>query len=585
MGGGKDYMVKQKKSRLFLRIGIRHVFLLIFYLIMAVVLNEIVILGNDYIAEATDLVLSGERLRIESFLVPLLWMTAAGMLVAYLKSFSGNQYSAVVQRDARNAISKHLIVLPFSYFDANGSGSIMTRLSADMDETGRFFSEILPEFLVNLITVVTVTVYLIQMDPMLIIILFACYPVMLVVSDKLSKKLAQIVKRFRRMTDDRTQIAYDAIQGISVGRSFRLFDTMKRRIDTVIDDIAEDRCKSTKVSTMGWMSNMILTQIPLVVCYLFALYELLQNRITTGDLLAYTVLVGRMIYPVGAVMFCLNDFRQAGVSFRRLEELQSIPAETSGWEKVDIVNTSAPAICFKQLYFSYQEGTEVLKGVDFIVEQGETVAFVGGSGEGKSTIFRILLAFYQRSKGEYLLFGKGSEEWDLQALRDCFSYVSQNVFLLPQSIFQNVACGKEGATKEEVIQACKAANIHDFIKKLPEGYDTLVGERGTKLSGGERQRISIARAFLKDAPIILMDEPTAAVDAGTEAEIQEAIHRVTQGRTVLIVAHRLSTVKEADVIYVLHDGVAAEQGTHQELLKRQGIYAGLYGKEMQTDGA
>ena len=578
-------VVKQRKPHLFLRIGIRHGLLLIFYLITAVVLNEIVILGNDYIADATDWVLAGETLRIGNFLAPLLCMTAAGTVVAYLKSFSGNQYSAVVQRDARNAISKHLIMLPFSYFDANSSGSIMTKLSADMDETGRFYSEILPEFLVNLITVVTVTVYLIQMDPVLIIILFACYPVMLVVSDKLSKKLAQIVRRFRRMTDDRTQIAYDAIQGIAVGRSFRLFDIMKRRIDTVIDAIAEDRCKSTKVSTMGWMCNMIFTQIPLVVCYLFALHELLQNRITTGDMLAYTVLVGRIIYPVGAVMFSLNDFRQAGVSFRRLEELHRVPAESSGLEKVDIVKTSAPAICFRQVHFFYQEGAEVLKGVDFTVKQGETVAFVGGSGEGKSTIFRILLGFYQRTKGEYLLFGKSSEKWELQALRDCFSYVSQNVFLFPQSIFQNVACGKEGATKEEVIQACKAANIHDFILRLPEGYDALVGERGIRLSGGERQRISIARAFLKDAPIILMDEPTAAVDVGTEAEIQEAIKAVAKGRTVLIVAHRLSTVQDADSIYVLHDGVTAEQGTHQELLKRQGIYAGLYGKEVQTHGA
>lgn len=579
-------MVKKMKSNLFLKIGFRHSFLLLVYIVTAVALNEIVILGNDYIADATDLVLAGQALQIESFLIPLLWMTVAGTVIAYVKSYSGNQYSTVVQRDVRSKIASHLLVLPFSYFDEKGSGSIMTKLSADVDEAGRFFSEIFPDFLVNLITVITVSVYLFKMDPLLILILFACYPVMLIVADKLSKKLSKITKRFRRMTDDRTQIAYDAIQGIAVGRSFRLFDTMKRRIDTVIDAIAEDRSKSTRISTMGWMSNMILTQIPLVICYLFALYEMLQNRITTGDMLAYTVLVGRIIHPVGAVVFCLNDFRQVGVSFQRLQEIQMVPGEVSGAEQVDIAqDTYIPAISWKEVHFSYQEGTEIIRGMDFTIEQGKTVAFVGGSGEGKSTIFRLLLGFYQKTEGESLLFGRKQEEWDLQALRGCFSYVSQNVFLLPQSIFQNVACGKEGATREEVMKACKAANIHDFIMRLPDGYDTIVGERGARLSGGERQRVSIARAFLKDAPIILLDEPTAAVDVGTEAEIQEAIARVTKGKTVLIVAHRLSTIKDADTIYVVHDGVVAEKGAHQELLERQGIYAGMYGKEVQVDAA
>ncbi len=211
------------------------------------------------------------------------------------------------------------------------------------------------------------------------------------------------------------------------------------------------------------------------------------------------------------------------------------------------------------------------------------VAFAGGSGEGKSTIARLLYGLYSKQSGSYQLFGKEVEQWSLQEWRNCFSVVSQNVFLLPQSISENVACGKKGATREEIEEACRAADIHDFIMSLPQGYDTQVGERGVKLSGGQRQRISIARAFLKSAPILLLDEPTSAVDTETEQEIQKAITRVARDKTVIVIAHRLSTIQNADCIYVVRNGIIVESGTHGELLAQNGIYAGLYGKEVSVD--
>ena len=194
------------------------------------------------------------------------------------------------------------------------------------------------------------------------------------------------------------------------------------------------------------------------------------------------------------------------------------------------------------------------------------------------TIIFMSCGFYEKSNGQYLLFGHPFEEWDLEAARRCFSEVSQNVFLFPDTIWQNVACGKENATDEEVVEACKNANIHDFIMQLPEGYATFVGERGVRLSGGQRQRISIARAFLKDAPVLLLDEPTAAVDIEAEQKIQEAIERIAAGRTVIIIAHRLSTIRNAKRIYVVSGGKIAVMGNHEELMERRGIYAEMYAK-------
>ena len=469
-------------------------------------------------------------------------------------------------------------------------------------ETGRFFSEIFPQLLVNLITVAMVTVYFVQMDVFLVVVLFASYPIMLVVADWLSRRLTAVIKKRRKSLDERTEVAYDAIQGIVVGRSYNLYEVLKRRIDFFIDDVAQQGCTSTRITSMGYVMKHAITLIPVVICYLFALHETLTGKITTGEMLAFTVLLGRILYPIGDIVFCINDIREVGVSLKRIQEIFEQEKEQGGNELFDREDAAAsketevsretavsrgtiPAVAWDSVSFSYDGEHQVLEGVSFEIHQGENVAFAGGSGEGKSTIFRLLCGFYTKTGGSYRLFGHEFERCDLSAARGCFSLVSQNVFLFPESIWQNVAYGKLNATREEVEEACCNANIHEFIMSLPDGYDTMVGERGVRLSGGERQRISIARAFLKNAPILLLDEPTASVDVGTESVIQEAIRRISKGKTVIVIAHRLSTIAHCDRIYVVHHGQIAETGTHTELLRQGGIYAGMYGREVETDEA
>lgn len=564
--------------------GLRHGYLLVLFIIFSFVMNEVVIIGNDLIAKATDTMLSGGRVYFSRFIVPLLVMVAVGTAAAYLKSICGSHYSAVVQKDVRISLGGHLLRLPFPYFDEKGTGSIITRLISDMEEMGRFFSEIFPKFLVDIITVMTATVYLVRMDAMLIIVLFASYPVMLVVADRLSKKLAELTKKMRTHMDERTQKAYDAIQGIVVGRSYNLYELHKQKIDTVIDNMVAQACKSTRISSLGWVLKNVITTIPVIFCYLFALYETGRGKITVGEMLAFTVILSRILYPIGDIVFCANDIREVGVSLKRIQEIYNCPEERKGGSIIlhneTEIRREVSAIEWKDVDFGYGDGKgrRILNKISFSVETGEQTAFVGGSGEGKTTIFKLLCGLYEKEGGQYKLFGHSFEDWDLEAARSCFSEVSQNVFLFPETIRQNVACGKENATDEEIVEACRNANIHDFIMQLPKGYETLVGERGVLLSGGQRQRISIARAFLKNAPILLLDEPTASVDIEGEQKIQDAIERIAKGRTVIIIAHRLSTVKNAKRIYVVSGGKIAETGNHAELLAKEGIYAEMYAK-------
>ncbi len=562
--------------------GLRNGYMLLLFILFSFGLNKIIIMGNDFIAKATDLMLSGQPVDFSSFIVPLLCMIALGTLAAYLKSISGSHYSAMVQRDVRASLGEHIMKLPFSYFDEKGTGSIITRLISDISEMGRFFSEILPELLVNIVIVATATSYVVEMDAALMIVLFASYPVMLVTADKLSKQLARLMKKLRTYMDSRTELAYDAIQGITVGRSYNLYELQKEKIYTVIDNMVAQGCKSTRISSLAYVLRGILTTIPIVVCYLFALHETMQGKITVGEMLAFTVILSRILHPIGGVVFCINDIRETGVSLKRIQEIYRQPEEGKGGSihKIPETSGSVPAVEWKDVDFRYAAGNghPVLNGMSFSVEAGEQTAFAGGSGEGKTTIFKLLCGFYEKQGGQYFLFGHPFEEWGLEAARSCFSEVSQNVFLFPETIRQNVACGKENATDEEVVEACKNANIHDFIISLPDGYETLVGERGVRLSGGQRQRISIARAFLKDAPILLLDEPTASVDVESEEKIQEAVERIAAGRTVIVIAHRLSTIKKAKQIYVVSGGRIAEAGNHEALLEKQGIYAEMYAK-------
>lgn len=574
-GSMKKY---NEKNLLYSVIKFSH--LLILYMLMSFAVTQVMIVASNKIAKAVDELFAGKLNISAEFLIPFFILALLGMIVSYLKSFSGSMFSARVQNEIKSTTVHKLVRLKYRYIDEKGSGSIMNKLISDVFQLEQLFTNSIPQLIVGFITIIAVGIYIYTLNYRLVLVSFICYPVLLMVANWISKKVKKLAGNRRELYDKMEETVLDTFHGMIVGRSYNLYNVMKMRISDIIDDILENEFNRVKIHSFSIVLGNLIKWIPTVICYLFALKEVLDGNLTVGEMLAYAILIERIVYYFGDIPSLLNTIREEWVSFKRIDEIMKQPEEQSGTGSY-FAREEEPIISVENLKFSYDSKRVIFEDLNFKINKGENIAFVGSSGGGKSTVFKILCGLYKQTQGQYRLYGHSFDEWDCKEARKQFSFVSQTVFLFPDTIAANVAYGKEGATKEDVIEACKLANIHDFIIKLPKGYETFVGERGVKLSGGQRQRISIARAFLKEAPIILLDEPTSAVDMETESLIQEALERITKGKTVITIAHRLSTIKYADSIFVFSDGRIVEDGDHETLLSANGVYSQLYLKESQ----
>lgn len=568
----------------FLKISFRYIHWFILNLLMAYILTSVVVRGNALIAGAVDKLLNGEQISTSDFMWQLIAMTFIGIICSFVKSYAKSTFSVNVQTAFKNEAADKLVRIEYQYFDEMGSGSIINKLISDIAETGNFFSGTLPDFCSTVITIVTIMIYIAGLDFKLLVVVLLCYPIIIVITNYIAKKLVALAKKRRGKLDLMASIASDSIQGIVVGRSYNLFEVIKKKLDSAIDDILKNEYERTRITTASYVLQQMITWVPSIVCSVYILYQTFEGTVTIGGMMSFMILLNRLTHPMSELPFIVNDAREINVSMNRLEEILSQKDESSGDGFVDVSkfnsNECKNAIELKNLDFVYNEdGRQIFNGLNVEVERGKTIAFAGGSGQGKTTVFKILCGFYRQNAGEYYLMGKKFSEWNLSKAREQFALVSQSVFLFPETIAENVAYGRSGASLEEIVEACKCANIHEFIENLPEKYNTLVGERGVRLSGGERQRISIARAFLKNAPILLLDEPTSAIDVETESLIKDAIDKISQNKTVIIIAHRLSTIENADKICVFDNGRIVESGTHEELLQKQGVYSELYSCE------
>lgn len=566
--------------------AIKHIGMLIAGIVMAFVTSGITIAVNDLIADTMDCVTYGKSVDVSESALLIGVMAVAGGLATFLNVVLIKKYGLLVQTDFKAAAARRLPEMEYRYLDEKGSGEILNHLISDIKEMDAFFSVGLPEICTSIIVLVVTIGYMFVMDWRLALVIIVIYPLLLFFANNISNRVKNLAKQRRSKLDERTEIAYDSVQGIVVCKSYNLEEELDRRIGTVIEEVFKNERQRTSVSSLSHVLEATIGWLPVVICYIIALFEVLNGIITTGQMLVFSVLLGVVSRNAENIPVILIETKESLVSVARLNRLMAVPVEQSGDYVGDGAGQNAPAaISLKNVEFTYtgNDNYRVLKGVTMEIANGSKCAIIGSSGGGKTTVFKLLTGYYTVEKGSYELYGKNFEDWDLAAARNLFALVSQNVFLLPESIESNVAYGNLKATKQEIIQACKNANIHDFIMSLPNQYETEVGERGVRLSGGERQRISLARAFLKNAPILLLDEPTASIDVGTEELIQEAIERISEGKTVITIAHRLNTVIGADKIFVLDNGVIAEQGTHLELMERKGVYYTLYGKQQKAD--
>ncbi len=497
------------------------------------------------------------------------------MCLNYFIQYEGHMMGVYMQARMRTDLFAHLETLPYSFYDTHETGKIMTRMTNDLFEVVELAHHGPENIIISVLSIVISFTYLSTIDIRLTLIVFACVPFLLLISYSLRKKMR---KAFR---DSRTAIAEinanmeSAISGIRVTKAFTNAEKEKEKFE--VGNGKFQKARKAAYSAMGrfFSGNTFVTDVFNVVVLIAGGFFLYNGQIKFGDYSAFIVSVNMFIAPVMTLINFMEQFENGITGFERFCEIMDAKPETDSPDAQDAGQLEGH-IEFRNVSYAYDEDKNVLRHVNLNIEKGKTYALVGPSGGGKTTICHLIPHFYDVESGEILLDGKEIHGLTLESVRRNIGIVQQDIYLFNDSMKENIRYGKLDATDEEIELAAKRANIHDYIMSLPNGYDTNIGERGVRLSGGQKQRLSIARVFLKNPPILILDEATSALDNTTEILIQQALDELCRGRTTLVVAHRLSTIKNADEIAVVSDGQIAEQGTHEELMAKRGMYYDLY---------
>lgn len=570
------------KKKIFTACMCKYGWLLLIEALLTAIVSFTVVQGNEIVSRVIDEMLSGKTVVFQSFIVQFCIFTVTGFVATFIQRMVASRYALLICTKYKNLVAEKLYRLEYRYFDSNHSATLLNKVVGDLAEISSFLESLLPEIISHLIALIIYATYIAQMNWRLFLVIVVCYPVIFKIASVLTKKIRGLTMVYREKTDTMTEITQDAVSGILVLRSFGIESLFGKKMHRAAQELVENEERRTQISNTAIIVRMMIQQLPNIISAVYAVFLVSQGTLSLGELVAFVLILDRFVGNFVGLPFMMVDAASCMVCVQRMEEVLGAQEEQNGKETMPL--DTETAISFDGVDFGYIEENKVLQKLSFTVKKGENVAFVGESGGGKSTIFHMLCGFYEKTAGSYCLFGREIEDWNREALRKQLALVSQNVFLFPTTIEENIAYGNPTATHEEIVEACKKAEIHDFIMTLSDGYQTLVGERGAMLSGGQKQRISIARAILKNAPILLLDEPTSAIDVETEQLIQRAINAVSEGRTCITIAHRLSTVIDADRIMVLKQGNIVESGTHKELLQLGGVYATMYGEAGDTDG-
>lgn len=506
------------------------------------------------------------------------------MLLRYFVQYYGHVIGVKMQSSMRKDLFSHLQKLPFKFYDNNETGKIMTRITSDLFEVCELAHHGPENLLISTVMIVLSFIYLVTIDWVLTLIIFVCVPILIVVTMHYRKAMKEAFDERRQSNAIINAAVESSITGIRVTKAYT---NSKKEIEKFsIGDEAFVSSSGKAYSAMAKFhsSTTFITDIFNVFILIAGGLFLYSGRISFGDYSTFIVSVNLFIGPVNTLIGFMEQFQNGVSGFKRFTEVMDEKAE---FEKPDALNLEnvKGEIEFRNVNYSYEENNEVLHNVNLHLSRGRKLALVGPSGGGKTTLCHLLPNFYALSEenGTILIDGKDIRDISLESLRSNIGIVQQDVFLFVGTIKDNIIYGKPDATDEEIVEAAKRANIHDYIMTLEKGYDTEIGERGVKLSGGQKQRLSIARVFLKDPAILILDEATSALDNTTEVLIQHALDELCKGRTTLVVAHRLSTIRNADEIAVVIDGEIKERGTHDELIERDGTYKKLYSLQFREN--
>lgn len=532
-----------------------------------------------------DLIPNKKYQLIIVFGLTLLALYGVKMLLNFFIQYIGHVMGVRMQAQMRSDMFNHLEKLPYSFYDNHETGKIMSRMTNDLMDISELAHHGPENLIISSISIIASFIYLSTIDIWLTLIIFAAVPFLVLIAAVLRKKMRDAFTRSRQSVAQINASLESSISGIRVTKAFTNAEKEAEKFEEGNESFVAARSDAYKAMGQFHSGTAFITDVFNVIVLIAGGLFLYSGRIGFGDYSAFVVSVGMFISPVMTLINFMEQYQNGVTGFERfLQIMDEIPeSDTPG--AVDMGKAEGH-IELKNVTFAYdptekEDGTmtepvDVLTDVSLNIEKGRTFALVGPSGGGKTTICHLIPNFYKLQQGEIFIDGKEIRSLTMQSLRRNIGIVQQDIYLFNATIRDNILYGRLDATEEEVIEAAKRANIHDWIMSLENGYATEIGERGVRLSGGQKQRLSIARVFLKNPPILILDEATSALDNTTEILIQQSLDELCKGRTTLVVAHRLSTIKNADEIAVIADGKIAEQGRHEDLIQKNGIYADLY---------
>ncbi len=505
----------------------------------------------------------------------LLGLYFVRMLLNYFIQYQGHMMGVRMQAQMRRDLFRHLEKLPFSFFDYHETGKIMSRLTNALFEVSELAHHGPENLLICTFSVVLSFIYLATIHLWLTLIIYACIPLLVVCALYTRRKMRAAFRRNREANAKINAALQSSVSGIRITKAFTNAEKEEEKFEVGNLEFQESKREAYHSMAQFQSSTTFITDVFNVVVLIAGGLFLYNGAINFADYSAFIVSINLFLQPVKNLINFMEQYQNGVAGFERFLEVMDVPSEEDDPGAQDAPRL-AGHISFRDVSYAYGEGVPVLRHIDLDIPQGETFALVGPSGGGKTTICHLIPRFYDVTEGEISIDGKPLQAYTRESLRRNIGIVQQDVYLFNASIRDNILYGRLDATEEEVIEAAKRANIHEAIMAMEQGYDTVIGERGVRLSGGQKQRLCIARVFLKNPPILILDEATSALDNTTEIQIQQALDELCQGRTTLVVAHRLSTIKRAREIAVIADGRIAEQGNHDALLAEDGIYAQLY---------